>query len=125
MPRSCCVFGCKSNNYKDDPIVATFSFPNDETKRKLWVRSINRADFQLSSSSVLRIKHFDEKFIVREGKFPCKDGSFITVLRHKLELTEDAYPTTLENQLKYLSKYLPRNRTTPSERRKRLKIQGT
>ncbi|KAJ4446704.1 hypothetical protein ANN_13401 [Periplaneta americana] len=53
---------------------------------------------------------------ISEDKFPCADGSFITVPRKKLKLQEGAYPTIFENLPSYLTKQLPQKRKDPSQR---------
>jgi len=64
MPNACAAYGCISG-YKIDNIKS-FHFPLSKKKSHLlekWLRFINREDFTPSDSSVICIKHFDDKFI--------------------------------------------------------------
>ena len=58
-------------------------FPRDDERRKQWVSSINRKDFTPGSSAAVCVLHCDERFVVKEDKFPQKDGTIITVPRKK------------------------------------------
>ncbi len=51
--------------------------------------NIHRADFPLSPTAVVCIKHFDERFIVREDRAIRDDGTVLVVERKKPALTAD------------------------------------
>ena len=55
MPRTCCVPLCKSNYKSQSNVVATFSFPKDENRKKLWLDSIHRSNFVVSKYSCVCI----------------------------------------------------------------------
>ena len=67
MPRRCCVPRCTSNydSCKNDGLVSTFSFPNEENLRQSWVRAIPRKYWTPSRSSVVCAKHFVPTDIIR------------------------------------------------------------
>ena len=94
MPNRCVPVGCQSGytgkkseiadasewsssqelNLKEN--VPSFHFPSEETHselRKEWVKFVNRPSSNLkpSKSSVICIKHFEERFIIN-GKSRCK-----------------------------------------------------
>lgn len=122
MPSCCCVPGCVSNYYqKLKPAVGVFIFPKDAAKREKWLKSIHRSDFVPSKRSAVCIKHFDERYIVREDSVTRPDGTVLTVKREKLKLTPDAVPTIFFNQPKYLTTELPPVRKDPSARREEIK----
>lgn len=121
MPTSCCIPGCKSNYNSKPPSISVFLFPNDEVLRQKWLSAIHRADFIPSKRSVVCIKHFDERFIIREDSVRRPDGSILTVKRDRLKLTKDAFPTYFENVPAYLSKDLPPPRKDPAKRREEVK----
>lgn len=103
MPSRCCVPGCKNNYDKTKKVVgnkSVFLFPKEAERRDLWLKRINRKNFVVTEHSVVCIDHFDEKFIIRD----------------KLKLSTDAFPSKFPNQPKYLSVKLPPNRRDPSDR---------
>ncbi|CAG2056898.1 unnamed protein product [Timema podura] len=110
MPTSCCVPGCKSNYNSKPPRVSAFQFPNDKLLKLKWLSAIHRADFVPRKRSVVCIKHFDERFVVREDSVKRPDGSILTLKRDHLKLTKDAFPTYFVN----LSKELPTLRKKPA-----------
>lgn len=88
---ACSVSGCCSNLRA--PLVMTFPFPKEESRRKLWLKHILREDFEPTSSSAVCIHHFKEEFIWRERKCIAIDGSVIVVPREKPTLAPDAFPS--------------------------------
>lgn len=116
MPSSCCVPGCTSNYGSKPPFVSVFKFPKDESLKQQWLKAIHRAEFVPKNVSVVCIKHFDERFVIREDVIKRPDGSILSVKRDRLKLTHDAVPTRFENIPGYLSKKLPLPRKTPAER---------
>lgn len=76
MPRKCCVPGCRSNyENSGSGYVNVFSFPKNEGSRSRWLQQIHRKDFVIGKHSVVCIKHFDERFIIREHRVTRPDGS--------------------------------------------------
>ena len=55
-----CVGDCRSN-YAGEKRAAVFSFPEEESLRKIWIKFVN------SLSSLICIKHFEGKYY-RKGK---------------------------------------------------------
>ena len=103
MGKKCCVPGCKSNYNNTEEYTSVFKFPKEESRRKLWIKKINRDNFSPSASAVVCIKHFSEKFINREDKVVRPDGTILTVPRKKLELTKDAFPSIFKDYPSYLT----------------------
>lgn len=102
MPTSCCVPGCKTNYDSRQPQFSVFQFPKEKAIRQKWISAICRTNFLPKRRSVVCIKHFDERFIIREDSFQRADGSVLTVKRSHVKLTKDAFPT------KDLPEYEPR-----------------
>lgn len=115
MPNTCCVPRCKSN-YGATGNVSVFRFPKDETRRRKWIKSINRDDFAVSEYSRVCIKHFADHFVLREDKMVRPDGSVLITPRKQIKLTEDAYPTIFEDQPSYMTTTLPPKRKSPTLR---------
>lgn len=59
-------------------IIADFRFPKDESLKNIWVKNINRKDWQPNSASVLCSQHFAFHFfehniyrtVLRRGAIP-------------------------------------------------------
>ncbi|CAG9826288.1 unnamed protein product [Diabrotica balteata] len=125
MPRHCSVPNCKSNyatTLKYEKAQSTFSFPKNDHLRTQWVRSINREDFRVTSSSVVCKKHFDATDIIESESFIDKNG---TVLQRNLvypKLKENAIPRIFENQPSYLSNPKPPTRKNPETRRAEISL---
>lgn len=117
MPSSCCVPGCRSNYTSNSPSVTVFKFPKNEELKRKWLSAIPRADFTPKTRSVVCLKHFDERFVIREDTVTRPDGSVLTVKRDSLKLTKDAFPTIFENLPSYLSRELPPPRKDPAKRK--------
>lgn len=62
MVNKCCVFNCRSN-YIGQERNAVFTFPADVDMRNRWIKFVNRKDWQPSSSSVICVKHFEDKYL--------------------------------------------------------------
>ena len=61
MVYKCCIVNCRSN-YTGEESTKVFSFPKEEDLKKRWIRFVNRTDWELTSSSYICIKHFEEKY---------------------------------------------------------------
>ncbi|GBL97011.1 hypothetical protein AVEN_254066-1 [Araneus ventricosus] len=120
--RKRCVPGCNSNYNNTDNYVSLFTFPKDATRKKQWVKSINRAYCIPSSTAVVCIKHFSSQFIIKKDRVVRDDGSELVVKRKILKLTNDAYPSIFLNQPSYLSHEPSTSRKSPSERITALKL---
>lgn len=96
MPRKCCVPHCRSN-YRESEYVSVFGFPKDENRKLLWVQQINR-DFTPTKHTVVCIKHFEDRFILREERRVREDGVVLCVKRRVPTLTKDGYPTIFNDQ---------------------------
>lgn len=121
MPFVCCVPGCKIR-YNADEKVSLFRFPKNEDFREKWLRYIHRDGYQICDSSRVCIKHFSERFIIREDVMTKPDGTILRVARDQLKLSLDAFPTIFENQPSYMSTVLPPKRKAPSVRHAEYKI---
>jgi len=120
MGRHCCVPGCTSNYRTSDPHVSVFSFPKNEERKRVWLAKIKRQDFSASQTSVVCIKHFSERFIERESRAVCRDGSVVSMKRKAPILKNDAYPSIFDSYPNYLSEEAPPKRqTSPNTRRLR------
>ena len=63
MVNKCCVFNCRSNYIGQEQRNAVFTFPADVDMRNRWIKFVNRKDWQPSSSSVICVKHFEDKYL--------------------------------------------------------------
>ncbi|KAG8270796.1 hypothetical protein J6590_077061 [Homalodisca vitripennis] len=95
-----------------------FSFPKDPETFRTWLRAIHRDSYEVSSNSRVCIKHFDERYIIKEDIVTRPDGTILTVKRDRLKLRNDAVPTIFENLPNYIGKDLPAERKDPEERRR-------
>ena len=71
MVNKCVVYGCKSGyvSEKSDNPVSTFRFPLDKPDLlQKWHQFVNRSNWSATKNSVICIKHFDEKFLLRGDK---------------------------------------------------------
>lgn len=65
MVNKCVAFGCKTG-YKNHENLSTFHFPHGKPDLfEKWTKFVNRADWIATKNSVLCIKHFEEKFILK------------------------------------------------------------
>ena len=121
MPRRCCVPRCTSNydSCKNDGLVSTFSFPNEENLRQSWVRAIPRKYWTPSRSSVVCAKHFVPTDIIRTERVVDKDGNVSQQVLKRPKLMEGATPNTFPNLPIYLSTPAPKSRTNPEARRRK------
>ena len=115
MPRKCCVPNCRGN-YTGTKLVSMFKFPTDESKRRLWLSKIPRADFEPSPYSGVCQAHFDDSFIIRKDNVRRPDGTILTVDREKPKLADDAYPTIFPGCPSYMSEEPPAKRKNPDDR---------
>ena len=58
--RSCMVDCC--SNYVGEEKTTVFSFPREEHLRKIWIKFLNRTDWEPTNSSYIFIKHFENKY---------------------------------------------------------------
>lgn len=124
MPSSCCVPGCVSNYYRNarpGAGVPVFTFPADTAKREKWLKAIRRSHFVPSKRTVVCIRHFDNRFIIREDSVTRPDGTILTVKRHRLKLNPDAVPSIFFNESKNKGTKLLPVRKDPSARREKIK----
>lgn len=84
MGRSCCVPGCKSNYGVSD--TSAFRFPKNEDMRRKWLNFIHRDKFIVTNNTLVCIKHFEERFIIREDVFSAGCGETVSVPRKKPNL---------------------------------------
>ena len=70
MPNKCVVFGCNSGYATcKEKGITTFLFPLEKPYLlQQWNRFVNRSEWVPSCNSVICIKHFEEKFIIRGKK---------------------------------------------------------
>ena len=66
MVYKCCVVDYRSN-YAGEERATVFSFPKQESLRKIWIKFVNRKDLEPTPSSFICIKHFEGKYY-RKGK---------------------------------------------------------
>lgn len=90
MVNKCCVVGCNSN-YVGGETVPVFGFPKDEDLKNLWIRFVNRKDWVATNSSVICLKHFDNKFY-KKG-----DSGKRYRLRHELKPIPTIYPISISS----------------------------
>ena len=61
MVFKCCMVNCRSN-YAGEEKSTVFSFPKEEHLRKIWIKFVNRKDWEPTNSSYICIKHFEDKY---------------------------------------------------------------
>ena len=61
MVFKCCVVKCHSYCAGQEKLTV-FSFPKEEHLRKIWIRFVNRKDWEPTNSSYICIKHFEDKY---------------------------------------------------------------
>ncbi|KAG8250706.1 hypothetical protein J6590_095987 [Homalodisca vitripennis] len=83
---------------------------------RAWLRAIHRDSCEVTSNSRVCIKHFDERYIIKEETVTRPVGTILTVKRDRLR--NDAVPTIFENLSNYIGKDLPAERKDPEERRR-------
>ena len=66
MVCKCCVVDCRSN-YAGEERTTVLSFPKEESLRKIWIKFVNRKDWEPTPLSFICIKHFKETYY-RKGK---------------------------------------------------------
>ena len=54
------VVYCRSN-YAGEERKSVCSFPKEERLRKIWIKFVNRKDWEPAPSSFICMKHFEEK----------------------------------------------------------------
>lgn len=70
----------------------------------------------MNDKTVVCIKHFEPKFVVREDIFPVENSEPIRVPRKIPKVTNDAYPTIFPNQPSYHTVPVPKERKNSEER---------
>jgi hypothetical protein len=120
MPYKCCVTACQSNYYPDQPYVTVFAFPDDEERSKIWKLKIPRENLVVNKNTRVCIKHFEDRYVVRQFEKKNKDGTVSYKPRKILELSEDAVPTLFPSLPSYLSSSVPNKRKKPDERRQEI-----
>lgn len=121
MGRKCSAPGCRSNYDNNKEYVTVFKFPSEPSRRAKWIHNLHRVDFNPSSTAVVCIKHFEERFIIREDSVKRKDGTILTVDRKQLALSSEAYPTIFENLPPYLTKKVQPERKDHEKRREEVR----
>ncbi len=117
MPYKCCVPSCKSNYDRTTDYISVYKFPTDSKRLDLWMRKIPRENLTITKNSRVCLKHFEERFIVRNFVYRGKDGQMRTDPRDIPVLTEDAYPSIFPDLPQYLTEKLPAQRKDPDKRR--------
>ena len=73
MVNKCVVYGCRpKSGYLSEKIgnpVSTFCFPLDKADLLLkWQQFVNRSNWSVTKNSVICVKHFEDKFLLRGDK---------------------------------------------------------
>jgi hypothetical protein len=98
MPNKCCLLDCNSNydSYlKHNPIVSVYGFPSNPQRLSKWLKLIPRKNFNIKVSTVVCIKHFNEKYLERSAT----DRSGNQKLYKKPKLKPNAVPTIFGDPL--------------------------
>ena len=61
MGYKCCVVDCRSS-YAGEERTTVFSSPKEKSLRKIWIKFVNRKDWEPTLSSFICVKYFDEKY---------------------------------------------------------------
>ena len=95
MVKKCCVLHCKSNNARstEKGHVTCFKFPTERSLREAWLRKIPRKGLIVTEYTVVCIKHFHDRDLIKYDILPGRDGYHdILVPRKKIALRKDAVP---------------------------------
>lgn len=112
--RHCFAPGCTSgyvSSREQGQRASLFSVPKDPALFEAWQRAVPRADKSLDVKSALCELHFDEQFIERFYTHVI-NGETVQIPRGKPVLKSDAVPTIFPNVPAYLSKKVPKKRTS-------------
>ena len=60
MVYKCCVIN-RCSIYAGEERATALNFPKEESSRKIWIKSVNRKDWEPIPSSFLYIKYFEEQ----------------------------------------------------------------
>ena len=101
MVNKCCVPKCNSN-YKSsvsrEGMIKCFSFPKDEILQAAWLRKIPRANLTISKNTVVSIKHFKERDVIKEHVVSGKDGNpDVIIPRKHVKLKHIAFHCVFSN----------------------------
>jgi len=83
MPNTCFVYGCNSGYHKqpsntcDKEKVTMFRAPKDRVRLIQWKAAIPRPDRIISNKDFVCSKHFEEVDIIKDKRYPGKDGEII------------------------------------------------
>ena len=83
------MLSCRSNYDKKNE-VSTFKFPTDNIQRDQRIKAVKRNEFTPTTYSSVCVKHFTERFLIRENKLIRNDGTVIVTHRCQPGLTNDA-----------------------------------
>lgn len=115
MPRRCVVPNCTSNSsskLSKATYVSTFLFPSEEQKQKLWLEHINincNSDLSdVTRSSGICIKHFEEKYIITDARVTRADGSVLSLPLNRPRLAAEAVPTIFSKEKDFIHKKVRR-----------------
>ena len=73
MVYKCCIINCCSISAGEER-TAVLNFPKEESLRKIWIKSVNRKDWEPTPSSFLYIKYFEEQcqqYLTQTFKHNC------------------------------------------------------
>ena len=76
----------------------------------MWIRKISRLNLQVTKHTRICIRHFDDRFIIRNYEFRGSDGLIRTEPRDVPVLSDDAFPSIFTELPEYLSEKLPCSR---------------
>ena len=66
MVKKCVAFGCSSEYDTNSEKISTFSFPHGKFDLiEIWIKFVNRNSWFPTKNSVLYIKHFEDKYILK------------------------------------------------------------
>ena len=77
---------CRSN-YTGEEKTTVFSLPKEKNLQKIWIKFVNRKDWESTNSSYICIKHFEEKY------YQNGEGN----KRFQLIKTSKSVPTTFDS----------------------------
>lgn len=113
MSRKGCVPNSRSNYDNVKKYTIVFNFPSDPEKNKIWIKKLPRKMFTPCSTAAVCIQQ--ERFITREDRIQCSDGSELVEPWKTNTLFLETFPTIFLNAPKYLTKNLPLKRKDPDE----------
>ena len=94
-----------------------FYFPKYERRKVQWMKNIPRSNWTPTTNTVVCIKHFAERDVIRSVEYDDKEGNSRSFELDRPKLSPSAVPCIFPSLPTYLSIVEPPERRDPEERR--------